>query len=101
VPSIWQEPFGIVTLEAMCSGRPVVASRVAGQMEIIRDGVNGLLAAPQSSLDIAKQVMMYHSDENLMRSITEYAAKDVRENYSWDTLVDRHYIPVIESIVTR
>ncbi len=46
VPSVWQEPFGMVVIEAMASGKAVIAARVGGIPEIIRDGDTGLLVAP-------------------------------------------------------
>ena len=43
VPSRWQEPLGLINLEAGACGKPVVATRIGGIPEIVRDGVNGLL----------------------------------------------------------
>lgn len=48
VPSVWAEPFGIVAIEAMAVGSPVVASRTGGLVDIVRDRVDGLLVEPGS-----------------------------------------------------
>jgi glycosyltransferase involved in cell wall biosynthesis len=49
VPSVWAEPFGIVVIEAMAGGTPVVASNIGGIPEIIEDGVSGLLVPPSDA----------------------------------------------------
>ena len=54
VPSVWLEPFGMVVLEAWAQGRPVVAHRIGALPEIIIDGVNGFLADPASTSDLAE-----------------------------------------------
>lgn len=46
VPSVWAEPFGMVAIEAMAGGRPVIASRVGGLADIVVDGATGLLVEP-------------------------------------------------------
>jgi glycosyltransferase involved in cell wall biosynthesis len=53
VPSVWQEPFGMVVLEAWAKGRAVVAHRIGALPEIITDGVNGFLANPGEPDDLA------------------------------------------------
>ena len=50
VPSVWAEPFGIVVIEAMAGGTPVVASNVGGIPEIVQHGVSGLLVTPGDAL---------------------------------------------------
>ena len=42
VPSRWEEPFGLVALEAALMARPVVAARVGGLQEVVREGITGL-----------------------------------------------------------
>ncbi|GAT31752.1 glycosyltransferase [Terrimicrobium sacchariphilum] len=56
VPSIWEEPFGMVVLEAWSKGRAVIANRIGALPEIIDHGVNGLLAQPFSPEALASQM---------------------------------------------
>jgi glycosyltransferase involved in cell wall biosynthesis len=46
IPSLWPEPFGLVGIETLASGRPVVASSTGGMCDWLRDGHNGLAVAP-------------------------------------------------------
>jgi glycosyltransferase involved in cell wall biosynthesis len=56
VPSIWDEPFGMVVLEAWAKERPIVAYAKGALPELIRHGVNGLLADPFSVDALAKNI---------------------------------------------
>ena len=53
VPSLWQEPFGLVVLEAMARGLPVIASKIGGLVEIVTHEVNGLLVEPGDERELA------------------------------------------------
>jgi glycosyltransferase involved in cell wall biosynthesis len=46
VPSVWPEPFGMVLIEAMVCGKPVIASRIGGIPEVVVDGETGFLVPP-------------------------------------------------------
>lgn len=56
VPSVWPEPFGLVALEAMAAGRPVVASSVGGLPDLVVNGVTGLLVPPNDVLALRAAV---------------------------------------------
>jgi glycosyltransferase involved in cell wall biosynthesis len=57
-----QEPWGLVILEAMALGKPVVASDSGGPAEIITSGVNGLLVPPGNSRQLAGAILRYLGD---------------------------------------
>lgn len=56
VPSI-QEPLGLVALESLAAGTPVVASRTGGLPEIVRPGENGILVPPKNPRELAKAII--------------------------------------------
>ncbi len=56
VPSRW-EGFGLIALEAMRAGLPVIASRVGGLPEVVKDGVTGVLVAPESPMELAEAIL--------------------------------------------
>jgi glycosyltransferase involved in cell wall biosynthesis len=70
LPSL-QEGFGIVFLEAMASGKPVVAYRASSTPELIEDGVNGLLATPHDDADLAEKLLRLIEDSELRRTMGE------------------------------
>lgn len=57
VPSVWQEPAGLVVIEGMASGRPVVATRVGGIPEYLVDQVTGILVEPRSPEELAAALL--------------------------------------------
>lgn len=65
------EPFGIVMVEAMAAGRPVVAPAAAGAAEIVRDGITGLLYRPGDTDDAAAKVVRLLEDPDARRRMGE------------------------------
>ena len=61
------EPFGIVVIEAMALGKPVVAGNTAGPTEIITDGVDGLLSPYGDAPALAQAVLRYLNDPDFAR----------------------------------
>ena len=62
---MWEEPWGLVPLEAMALGRPVTASGRGGSSEYLRDGENCLLHVPGDPVSLAETVRRLAGDEAL------------------------------------
>lgn len=65
VPSIWPEPLGMVALEAMEAGKPLIASRIGGLPDVIVDGETGLLIPPGDVKALQKAILTLTNDMNL------------------------------------
>ena len=85
IPSIY-EPFGIVALEGMAAGVPVVASNVGGLSEIIEHDKTGMLAFKENPESVAWCVNKILSDDGYSRWLTQNAKKRVEEVYSWESV---------------
>jgi glycosyltransferase involved in cell wall biosynthesis len=71
VPSAWAEPFGLVALEAMQAGRPVIGTAAGGLADIVINGETGLLAPPGDAPALAAAVRQLLADEPLRRRMGE------------------------------
>ena len=69
LPSIKPEPFGLVILEAMQYGIPVIASNHGGPTEIIKDNINGILFEPNNPLSLASEILKLKNNDRKMEKI--------------------------------
>jgi glycosyltransferase involved in cell wall biosynthesis len=69
VPSAWAEPFGLVAVEAMRAGRPVIASAAGGLVDIVVDGETGLLTPPGDPAGLAAALRRLLADEGLREAM--------------------------------
>ncbi|MCD1294912.1 glycosyltransferase family 4 protein [Methanocella sp. CWC-04] len=82
LPSL-SESFGVVQVEAMACGKPVVATINGGSEEVIKEGKTGLLAIPGNSEDLAEKILNAINENWDYEYILKYS-----EEYLWHTIVD-------------
>jgi len=87
LPSL-SESFGIVNLEAMACGLPIVATRVGGIPEIVEDEENGFLVEPKNPEQIAEKILLLFKNEELSKKISNNN-KEKAKKYSWDRVVEK------------
>ncbi len=101
-PSVY-EPFGIINLEAMACGTPVVASAVGGIKEVVVHNETGLLVLfepdihsssgvlnpEQFSQDLAVAINRVFQDKQLAQKMAKAGRKRVEEIYSWSTIAEK------------
>lgn len=85
VPSLY-EPFGIVALEAMAAGTPLVVSDTGGLREIIQHEVNGLKAYTGSANSLADNILRFLCDPAFARKAQVRASQEVEEIYNWQEI---------------
>jgi glycosyltransferase involved in cell wall biosynthesis len=87
LPSL-SEGFPITILEAMASGLPIVATKVRGLPEILKDGQNGFLVEPANPEQIAEKVLLLLNDEKLRKIISKNNLEEVKK-YDWKIVIDK------------
>ncbi len=97
MPSRWQEPFGLVALEASQMGRPVIASRVGGIPEIIEDGVTGLLFEKGDVAGLTQALHSLLEDSAKCARMGRAAQAHVSSDFRFEKLLS-HYEELYRSI---
>jgi D-inositol-3-phosphate glycosyltransferase len=82
----WYEPFGIVPLEAMACGVPVVASAVGGLVDSVVDGVTGVHVPPRRPGLVAEAVAGLLADPERRAALGAAGARRARRRYGWDRI---------------
>lgn len=87
LPSINKnEAFGIVLIEALACGKPLIASNLKGVRSVVECGKNGLLTEPKNSSDIAAKINYLYSNPKVMKRFQSNALKTTKE---------KHKLPII------
>jgi phosphatidylinositol alpha-mannosyltransferase len=92
---VGQHSFGIVLVEAMAAGLPVVASDIAGFREVVRNEVEGLLVRPGDPAALADAVQRVLTEPGLAERLGA-AGRERARRYRWDVVGDE-----IEAIYGR
>lgn len=82
VPSEWHENSPLSILEAMAHAKPIVASRIGGIPELVRDGVTGLLFEPKNSRELSSRIATLLNDADLRSRFGKQARRTVEAEYS-------------------
>ena len=88
VPSILPEPFGLVVIEAMSTGTPVIASRTGGLQDIVEDGISGLLTTPGDVQELRDALDLLAGDPALRQRLGQGAAERAT-HYTPDQVLPR------------
>ncbi|UCE08367.1 MAG: glycosyltransferase family 4 protein, partial [bacterium] len=91
------EIFGMVILEAMACGCPVIASAVPGAQDVIEDGVNSFIVSDMEATGIAGRIIRICNDSENLQKIKENALKTIREKYCWPVIVRQYYELYLEA----
>jgi len=90
LPSRWDEAFGLVALQAMQVGRPVVAAAVGGLPEVVDDGHTGLLVPKEDPEGLATAVLSLLDDPGAARRLGVAGRQRARDRFGFDRYVDEH-----------
>lgn len=83
------ELLGLVVLEAMASGTPVIASRIGGLPEVVDDGVTGFLVEPGNVAELRERLSQLLGDRALARRMGQAARERVLERFTWRACAER------------
>ena len=97
LPSLF-ETFGIVTIEAMASGKPVIASDIPGPQDVITQGYDGFLFEKGNVDELKKYLELCLSDEKLRRNMGKNARRTVEERYTFHKIAE-DYLKVYSEIL--
>ncbi len=85
----WEEPFGLVILEAMVTGVPVVATDIGGPREILENGISGILVSPRAPRELAEAIASILERPDLSARLSRNGRERVEKHYNLDLQVRR------------
>ena len=98
LPSL-SESFGMVLLEAMSCGLPIIASQVGGIPEIVESGKNGILVSSGSAAEIEKAVRCLLDDPLLRSRLSQNNISKIRSQFTWDKIAVQYQSVYHEALI--
>jgi D-inositol-3-phosphate glycosyltransferase len=89
VSSSRREPFAVVNLEALAAGRPLVATAVGGNVEVVSGGGNGFLAPPDDPEALARRMLTLLKDPAL-RARLGRVSSNLARRYDWQVILPQY-----------
>jgi glycosyltransferase involved in cell wall biosynthesis len=88
------ESFGLMVLEAMAAGKPIVAFDVGGLSEIVQSGINGILVKPYDTAKLAEAMFSLLDNPQLQAKMSA-ASKQIASGYDW-SIIAKKYLAVYD-----
>ncbi|MFA4930459.1 MAG: glycosyltransferase family 4 protein [Patescibacteria group bacterium] len=89
LPSDDTESFGIVLIEAMACGKPVIASNLSGVRSVVDDQINGLLFKNRSIDDLKNKILFLINNRNIAQKMGNNGRSKVEQNYIWENIAKK------------
>src|SRR5690606_681261 len=90
VPSLWDEPFGLVAVEACARHLPVIATDMGGLPEIIQDNLNGLICSPNDPDSLGRAMLRLYLDSGLRQRLSRQARASVAPFLNTERMLDQY-----------
>ena len=100
LPSLYPEPFGRGSIEAMSFKKPVVASNIGGIPEAIFDGINGFLVPPGNPIALAEAVLTLIQDYGLREKMGKAGQDILRQEFNPEKILNKtinFYTKILDS----
>jgi len=98
-PAIAPEALGLVVVEALLQGKPVVVSRQGGLTEIVSEGETGFLVPPGDGAALASKILLLLSDEGLRKEMGERGRKLVLKRFTMSRMIEeleQSYVDILD-----
>lgn len=98
VPSLWQEPLGMVAIEALANHVPVIAHAVGGLKETVQHEINGLLCDIQQKNSLGDAILRLYEDDVLFRQLVERARPSVQHILDKERMIQAYNQVILEAV---